>query len=74
MRESHWGGLIEIGFCSNPDGERRSTFEAYIVPDDFAELAKLMLKADPQAAIRAFGAALQDVSVQAVENSGEKAA
>jgi hypothetical protein len=57
-------GYLEIGFSTNPDGRRRSTFNAPIGPDQFEELARLMVEADPQAAIRAFGAAMKDVEIQ----------
>src|SRR5262245_39379613 len=59
-----WGGRIEIGFRTNPNGERQSTFEAYILRDQFVEIARLMAKADVQAAVRAFGTVLQELDVQ----------
>jgi hypothetical protein len=40
----------------------RSALE--LAPEQFEELARLMVEADPQAAIRAFGAAMQDVEIQ----------
>ena len=50
---------LRIGFETNPGGQG-SLFNAYIASRDFGDLAKEMLSADPQAAIRAFGAALQE--------------
>ena len=55
---------LEIGFSTNPNGQRRSTFSAPIGPKRFEELARLMVEADPQAAIRAFGAAMKDAEIQ----------
>ncbi len=60
-------GYLEIGFTTNPDGQRRSAFSAGISPEQFEELAQLMVEADPQAAIRAFGAAMRDVEIQKLE-------
>ena len=57
-------GYLEIGFSTNPSGQRRSTFTAGIGPNQFEEMARLMIEADPQAAIRAFGAAMKDVEIQ----------
>ena len=57
-------GYIGIQFSTKPDGLRRSHFRAAIGPAKFEELARLMVEVDPQAAIRAFGAAMQDVEIQ----------
>jgi hypothetical protein len=57
-------GYLEIGFSTNPNGQRRSTFTAGIGPYQFGEMARLMVEADPQAAIRAFGAAIKDIEIQ----------
>jgi hypothetical protein len=69
----HSYGYLEIGFSTNPDGRRRSTFSAGIGPNKFEELARLMVEADPQAAIRAFGAAMQDVEIQKRETNPSEA-
>ncbi len=50
---------LDIGFQDNPGG-KGSAFKAYILSDQFGDLAKEMLKADPRAAIKAFGMALQE--------------
>jgi hypothetical protein len=54
---------LQIGFETNPGGQG-SLFKGYIVSADFGDLAKQMLGADPQAAIRAFGAALQEFGAE----------
>jgi hypothetical protein len=55
---------IELRFATNADGQRVSIFDLAIYPRDFAELAKLMVEADPAAAIHAFGVAMQTAEVQ----------
>jgi hypothetical protein len=57
-------GYLQISFSTNPDGQKRSTFSAPIGPKQFEELARLMVEADPQAAIRAFGSAMKDIEIQ----------
>jgi hypothetical protein len=57
-------GYIGIHFSTDPDRHNRSYFSAGINPHKFEELARLMVEADPQAAVRAFGAAIQDVEIQ----------
>jgi hypothetical protein len=54
---------LKIGFATNPGGQG-SLFSAYIMSTDFGDLAKEMLRADPESAIRAFGAALQEYGVE----------
>jgi hypothetical protein len=54
---------LSIGFETNPSSQG-SLFNGYIVSGDFGDLAKEMLMADPQAAIRAFGAALQEYGAE----------
>ena len=49
-----------IQFDTNPGGQRRASYRISIHSGRFEELTRLMMKADPQAAIRAFGAAMQD--------------
>jgi hypothetical protein len=53
-------GWIRISFATNPDGGRHQNYEVRVRPDDFEIVAKEMLRADPEKAIRAFGAAMQD--------------
>lgn len=53
---------LQIDFEDNPGG-KGSYFNAYILSGDFGQLAREMLKADPQAAVRAFGTALQEVDI-----------
>jgi hypothetical protein len=60
-------GFIGIHFSTNADRRSRSYFSAGIGPNQFEELARLMVEVDPQAAIRAFGAAMQDVEIQKQE-------
>src|SRR5262249_53969675 len=67
-----WPACIGISFVTNPDGQRSSTFEAYIEADKFEELAQMMVDADPQKAIRAFGAVLQGVNVETAKSSEPK--
>ena len=38
-----------------------------IEPEAFADLAREMIKADPQAAIRAFGKAMQEIEISALD-------
>ena len=52
---------LEIGFGTNPDGRRHTIFHARIGPEHFKELALLMMEANPRAAIKAFGVAMQSV-------------
>jgi hypothetical protein len=73
-KNQYFGGGIEFTFTTNPYGEKRSDFYGKILCERFEELARLMIKVDPQAAIRAFGAAMQYVSVQAADTSNPKAA
>lgn len=51
------GGYVHLSFRAGSD-ERMSTFTVYIQPDSFDELASAMMRAGPQAAIKAFGLAL----------------
>jgi hypothetical protein len=69
----HSYSYLEIGFSTNPDGIRRCTFSAGIGPDKFEELARLMVEAEAQGAIRAFGAALQAVEIQKRETDSSGA-
>lgn len=53
-------GYVVISFATNPGGMRKQSYAVTIRPSDFERVASEMLKADPEAAIRAFGAAMQD--------------
>jgi hypothetical protein len=64
--------FIGIHFSTNPDGHNRNTFNAGINPCQFEGLARLMVEADPQAAIRAFGAAMMDVEIQKPETDASE--
>lgn len=55
-------GHIEMRFGTGGE-ERQSSYYAPIGEGRFAELAQAMIKANPQAAIRAFGAAMQSVEI-----------
>jgi hypothetical protein len=64
--QEQWG--LEIAFSTNPMGDDpkghdHSRFRAAIGPRQFEKLARIMREADPQAAIRAFGAAMRDVEI-----------
>jgi hypothetical protein len=51
---------LELRFATNAV----SLFDSAIYPNDFAELARMMVEVDPEAAIHAFGAALQTAEVE----------
>ena len=53
-------GWIRISFATNPEGVRQQVYEVRIRPDYFETVAREMLRADPEKAIRAFGAAMHD--------------
>jgi hypothetical protein len=61
------GRWLVIGFDTNPGGGKRQSYSVVAMPDDFEELAIAMLKADPEAAIRAFGAALQGFELSSAD-------
>jgi hypothetical protein len=63
-------GFIGIQFTTKPDG--RSQFSAGIGPAKFEELARMMIEADPQAAVRAFGAAMKDIEIQKRETDASQ--
>src|SRR5437762_8362370 len=62
----YWG--IQINFSTNPTGRNHSNFRAVINPKQFEELARIMMEADPRAAIRAFGAAMQGAEVARIQD------
>src|SRR5438128_2609606 len=54
---------LQIRFATG--GERNtSIFEGAIYPRDFASVAAMMVNADPEAAIRAFGKAMETAKIQ----------
>jgi len=52
----------------------QSSYDVVIGLNEFRELAELMMKADPQAAIRAFGAAMQTAEIPAEQQAKTKIA
>jgi hypothetical protein len=46
---------LELGFVTNPNGKKVSLFQCGINPWHFAKVARMMVEADPTAAIHAFG-------------------
>jgi hypothetical protein len=59
--------VVIIGFRTNPKGEKPSDFDVSIVPENFKMLAQAMMHADSEAAIKAFGTALQDGISEPIE-------
>jgi hypothetical protein len=53
-------GYVRIAFATNPEGLRKQSYSVAILPDNFETVAREMVKADPEKAIRAFGAAMLD--------------
>ena len=53
-------GYIALGFVDRPRGNR---YSVSIGPKNFKDLARAMMKADAQEAIKAFGAAMQEVDI-----------
>jgi len=67
--------FLELRFATNPDGRRSTLFSTGISAKHFEEVARMMIEADPEAAIRAFGTAMQAAQIQRREpNSSESAA
>jgi hypothetical protein len=62
---------IEVGFSEGPNG---SSLHTTIVPDQFEHVARIMMTADPQAAIRAFGAAMQEAEITRAQDESVSAA
>ena len=52
-------GNMEIGFTT-PRGTGKSCYNLIVEPEDFTKLARAMLQANPEEAIKAFGTALQE--------------
>ncbi|HZT27143.1 MAG TPA: hypothetical protein VFA57_15700 [Pseudolabrys sp.] len=69
-QRSEWAdphsGFLHLRFETNPDGFRRSEFTANVSHSRFEEIAKLMVEANPVAAIKAFASALQTANVQEI--------
>jgi hypothetical protein len=55
--------FIELSFETNPHGQRSSQFSAAISPSQFEDVARMMMEADAQAAIRAFGVVMQSAAI-----------
>lgn len=56
---------LELGFSTKADGKKNvSLFNTAIYPRHFVELARMMVEADTEAAIHAFGAAMQTAEVE----------
>src|SRR3954467_798610 len=66
-------GFIEFGFETNPKGKPSSSFCGSFCGEQFEELALLMVRADPQAAIRAFGTAMMEIKVEGSSDKLSKA-
>ncbi|MDN3276954.1 hypothetical protein QWJ07_22015 [Frankia sp. RB7] len=56
-------GYIGIQLSTNAE-VKPSHFSAGVEPDKFEALARMMVEVDPQAAIRAFGAVMNDITIQ----------
>ena len=61
--------IPKFGNTSNPLHQKSERFLIAIEPAAFTEVAHAMVKADPQAAIRAFGAAMQTVDITEIEKA-----
>jgi hypothetical protein len=59
--EQRW---LDLTFAIKPDGKHGSLFDLAIAPKDFADLARMMVEADPAAAIHAFGVAMQSADIE----------
>jgi len=55
---------LRLRFVTNPDGKARSEFRSAIYPMHFVDVAQMMMEANPEAAIRAFGRAMENAQVQ----------
>ena len=60
---------LRFSFVTNPGGQKQTNFDSYINPRNFTQLAAMMVEADPEFAVKAFGQALQLVSVAKSEKS-----
>jgi hypothetical protein len=56
-------GWLRIAFATNPEGIRKQAYEVTIRSSDFETVAREMLRADPEKAIKAFGAAMQTLKL-----------
>lgn len=65
-------GWIRISFATNPGGLRQQCYQVAILPSDFEAVAREMLRADPEKAIKAFGAAMQNFESSNGSNSKPK--
>ena len=61
IEDQQW---LNLSFATNPDGQNVSLFNLAVHPRHFAEVTRMMVEADPAAAIHAFGAAMQTAEVE----------
>lgn len=54
---------VAIAFSTNADGERKQSYVVTLRPSDFERVVREMMGADPEAAVKAFGAAMQDFRI-----------
>jgi hypothetical protein len=55
---------LSLTFVTSPDGVADSRFHGTIQPRHFTDVAQMMVEADLEAAIRAFGKAMENVRIQ----------
>lgn len=55
---------LRLSFVMELTGLKASRFDTAIYPRHFAQVAQMMVDADPVAAIRAFGAAMQTAGIE----------
>lgn len=53
-------GSLLLRFASNPKGTNSSLYDVVIRPESYSEIAEAMIRAHPEEAIKAFGAAMKD--------------
>jgi hypothetical protein len=59
-----WAKHVLIEFATGGD-QRGDNFRIIVRPEEFCELAKIMMQANPVIAIKAFGSAMQLISQDA---------
>jgi hypothetical protein len=64
VRMDDYDGCLGLRVATNPNGRKVSLFRMSISARHFAELARMMVEADPAAAIHAFGAAMQTADIE----------
>jgi hypothetical protein len=72
----HHHRWLELGFSTNPNGQKVSLFRIPIFPRHFAQIVRMMVEAHPTAAVQAFGAALRaaEAESQTPEAAAEETA